>query len=238
MIDRCVVVVPVRDEDATLQAALDAIMLATASASATHSGIGMSTVVVLDVCTDRSASIAAAYPVDVVVSAAGRVGSARRRGHEVALLGRDPADTMLLSTDADSVVPVSWMLDHLALALDGADLVVGDVVPRRSELDDLAWTRWERAHRALPRRDRIFGANLGVRGSAYLAAGGFDPVPTGEDRALVGRLRARGAVELTSNAAPVVTSARRRGRAPDGFAAYLELAGRDPRATLCAARCP
>ena len=38
----------------------------------------------------------------------------------------------------------------------------------------------------------VHGANLGFRASAYLTAGGFPPVPTAEDHALVAALTAGG----------------------------------------------
>ena len=55
----------------------------------------------------------------------------------------------------------------------------------------------------------------------YVAAGGFRPVTTGEEHELWTRLRARGDATVSSTAAPVLTSGRRIGRAPAGFAGYL-----------------
>jgi hypothetical protein len=67
----------------------------------------------------------------------------------------------------------------------------------------------------------VHGANLGFRASAYLRAGGFPAVPTGEDRALVAALDAAGGRVLRTRALTVVTSARREARAPHGFGDYL-----------------
>jgi hypothetical protein len=67
----------------------------------------------------------------------------------------------------------------------------------------------------------VHGANLGFSAAAYLRAGGFPDVPTGEDHALVAALEAVGCRVLRTRALTVVTSARREARAPDGFSDYL-----------------
>jgi hypothetical protein len=67
----------------------------------------------------------------------------------------------------------------------------------------------------------VHGANLGFRASSYLTAGGFPPVPTGEDHALVAALAAGGSRVLRTGALPVITSARRDPRAPNGFGDYI-----------------
>jgi hypothetical protein len=67
----------------------------------------------------------------------------------------------------------------------------------------------------------VHGANLGVRASAYLRAGGFPEVPTAEDRALVAALTASGSRVRRTRSLAVVTSARREARAPHGFSHYL-----------------
>ena len=67
----------------------------------------------------------------------------------------------------------------------------------------------------------VHGANLGVRASAYLQAGGFPQEPTAEDHAFVSALTASGCRVLRTRALPVATSARRESRAPHGFSRYL-----------------
>ena len=67
----------------------------------------------------------------------------------------------------------------------------------------------------------VHGANLGFRASAYLKAGGFPEKPTAEDHAFVTALTACGCRVLRTRALPVVTSARREARAPNGFSRYL-----------------
>jgi hypothetical protein len=69
----------------------------------------------------------------------------------------------------------------------------------------------------------VHGANLGVRGSAYLDVGGFPPVAADEDRALVAALVRSGAVVLRTPAGPVLTSARRVARARAGLGRDMRL---------------
>ena len=57
-----------------------------------------------------------------------------------------------------------------------------------------------------------------MRGSVYLAAGGYPAVLTGEDVFLVQRLHAGGGVLVRTAVHPVVTSDRCAGRAHDGMA--------------------
>jgi len=60
------------------------------------------------------------------------------------------------------------------------------------------------------------------------AVGGFRPLPTAEDHALVEDLRTAGVPLLRTTRIPVVTSARARARAPRGFSWLLgTLAGAD-----------
>jgi hypothetical protein len=63
----------------------------------------------------------------------------------------------------------------------------------------------------------VHGANLGFSAQAYLAAGGFPPLRTAEDHALVSAMQAQGRRVLRTPDLRVVTSARARYRAPGGF---------------------
>jgi hypothetical protein len=78
----------------------------------------------------------------------------------------------------------------------------------------------------------VHGANLGIRADAYLALGGWLPLVAGEDADLARRAAAAGWLAISRPAGiPVVTSARRAGRAPRGFSSYLRaLADRTERA--------
>jgi len=67
----------------------------------------------------------------------------------------------------------------------------------------------------------VHGANLGIRASAYLAAGGFMPLRTAEDHALVAAAARAGCSVLRADDFTVQTSARRQARAPLGFSHLL-----------------
>ena len=67
----------------------------------------------------------------------------------------------------------------------------------------------------------VHGANLGIRASAYLAAGGFTPLRTAEDQALVAAAARAGCSVLRASDITVQTSARRQARAPHGFSQLL-----------------
>jgi hypothetical protein len=103
----------------------------------------------------------------------------------------------------------------------GVDLVTGTVEPD-DELDAATRARWRVRHLLRDGHPHVHGANLGVRLTAYDAAGGFDPVEVHEDVALVERVRASGATCLATASIHVRTSGRTVGRTPGGFAGYLE----------------
>ncbi|NAZ87549.1 glycosyltransferase, partial [Kineococcus sp. T90] len=142
-----------------------------------------------------------------MLSSAGRVGAARAAGVAVALheeAGADARGTWVACTDADSRVPAGWLRHQVAAATAGADLLLGTV-----RLAGPAWrdAQWRAAYaRGLgpdARHRHVHGANLGVRVSAYLAAGGFAPVAAHEDRLLAAAVRALpGARVVTSSACP------------------------------------
>jgi hypothetical protein len=67
----------------------------------------------------------------------------------------------------------------------------------------------------------VHGANLGCTARAYQAAGGFPPIATAEDHALVTALSAAGSRILRSTELSVRTSARPHARAPRGFSHLL-----------------
>jgi hypothetical protein len=67
----------------------------------------------------------------------------------------------------------------------------------------------------------VHGANLGIRASAYLAAGGFRSLRTAEDHALVAAAASAGCPVLQAGDITVQTSARRQARAPGGFSHLL-----------------
>lgn len=185
-------------------------------------------VLVADRCTD-STVLRAQRVLDhddlIVAVDAGTAGRARKVGTDVALVD-EPVDARhrwLANTDADGAVTASWLATQLECAERGFIGVAGIVELDSASLphDDLraAFARAYRTH-GDGTHPHVHGANLGCRADAYLAAGGWSSVATGEDHSLWHRLSDVGATTATT-AVRVVTSARLQGRAPDGFASDL-----------------
>lgn len=218
-ISRVVVVIPARNEEDTL-----AQCLASVTQAAHRIRIPTTVVLVLDSCTDRSGEIAASFADVIVVEGEfANVGLARASGFSYALasFAEDPDSIWFAATDADSVVPSGWLVEHLRAAREGAHVYAGAVVPVLHDLDAERQKVWMRTHPPGATLGHVHGANLGMRGSAYIAAGGFSCLATGEDVELVVRLRGLGMPFVESEAHPVVTSSRLTGRARDGYAKYL-----------------
>jgi glycosyltransferase involved in cell wall biosynthesis len=237
-VDRVAVVIPVHNEEDHLGRALAGVEAAASALRQVHPHIDLRVLVVLDSCTDGSAAIASAYAArnscfSVLAVAFRSVGRSRRAGIWQ-MLGA-AADTSpdaaaglwLANTDADSVVPENWLVGQISLAAAGADAVLGsvDVDPAGVAPDLLG--RWKSMHSFGEDHPHVFGANLGVRGSAYLAAGGFPRHLSHEDQVLAGRLREHGFDVRATDTIRVRTSGRTQARAPQGFGAYLRKLGVD-----------
>lgn len=220
-----IVVVPARDEEELLPACLDSLAVARDELAREQPHVRVTMVVVLDRCTDGSAAIVAERPwVHAVPSDAGRVGAARRVGvaQAAAINGvADPRVVWLASTDADSVVPPHWLTRQLELACAGTDLVLGTVLPDAKGVDPGLIDAWHARHVLTDGHPYVHGANLGVRLSTYLQAGGFAELPVHEDVRLVEAIRRDGGAVVSTATAPVVTSGRFVARTPEGFATYL-----------------
>jgi glycosyltransferase involved in cell wall biosynthesis len=199
------VVVPAHNEQERLPACLAALSV-----------VSERVVVVADACTDRTAEVARRAGALVVEIAARNVGVARATGVRE-LLRRGVS--WVATTDADTVVPPCWLSAQLRHAARGWDAVAGTV----SVLDWSGHPPWLAAAyaRHYAHGSPIHGANLGFTAEAYLAAGGFPPIPTGEDRALVAAMERAGSRVLRTAKVNVVTSARRHYRAPRGFGHLL-----------------
>ncbi|MFI8595294.1 glycosyltransferase [Microbacterium sp. NPDC078428] len=227
------VVVPAHNEEALLPDCLAALR---AAVERVRRRVALVTVhLVLDACTDASAAIAAASTLGVSVVNARAVGVARTVGVAAALRAHPRVASSRLwtaHTDADSVVPAHWLEHQIELAAAGADVIVGTVRPDFRDLTRAQTDAWWATHTPGVANGHVHGANLGIRASTLLAAGGFDPVPEHEDVRLVDRAAGIGARITASDDAWVQTSGRPVGRTAGGYAAYLReklvpLAARD-----------
>jgi glycosyltransferase involved in cell wall biosynthesis len=226
------VVLPVHNEEDLLGACLEAIAASCEPVMA--SGIPCRTVIVLDRCTDGSEKIARNWARErrrrgglhqaLLRRPPGvGVGSARRAGFTAVLryvAETDPAHVWLATTDADSRVPQNWLTVQVAAHERGADIWSGRVrVEDWSHHEPHTERRWiqEYERELTP----IHGASLGFNGRAYLDSGGFSVMHSGEDRALHRAIVAQGGRAFEDDDAKVITSGRKQGRAPLGFAGAL-----------------
>lgn len=221
MIRRIAVVIPAANEEQLIGGCLSAVRAARGHLQRSMA-IPVRTVVVLDGCRDSTAAIAAASgDVLLVTITAGSVGAARRAGASAALAGGGPpGELWLANTDADSQVPVNWLMSMMTRARLGAHLVLGTVIPGPG-LGPAAGAEWYSRHHLRDGHQHVHGANLGIRGDAYLDLGGWQPLVTGEDADLARRATLTGLRISRTASIPVMTSVRRDGRAPRGFSTYL-----------------
>lgn len=238
-IHQVAVVIPAHNEEQHLERALTAVRCSAERVGSELPRVGLQIVVVLDSCTDSSAAVAAVFASEdprcqVLTVSFGSVGMSRQAGvravlENATMLAHDDGmaagvsmpHVWLANTDADSCVPENWLVRQLELAAGGADAVLGSVEPDAHGMHHQLLARWHARHAPSEDHPYVYGANLGVRASSYLAAGGFPGLDFDEDRALVDGLRSSGARLVATDTVRVLTSGRTVGRAPRGFAAYL-----------------
>lgn len=247
-----VVVVPARDESARITNCVRSVRISLQHAHAAEAVGQVAVAVVGHNCTDdtlgRADRVLSGMPhVLVPDSMSTTVGQVRALGVRAALdvlpsrasrpsgSSQDTTaarDVWILSTDADSVVPVSWVTDVLAHARAGHHAVVGMARLHRASGAGSAETAHDRLAREAYRRiilagihglshDHVYGANLAVRADAYAAVGGFPSVPVGEDRELIEGLVRAARPLVRPRDVVVTTSGRRDGRAVGGLATLL-----------------
>lgn len=220
------VLVPARNEEELLPRCLDSI---SAACAVLPSKVTFDVIVGVDSSSDRTCEIAErmlAGRGTVVTTEARAVGRVRSLAADAALqrVAGPLQRYWLANTDADCCVPQNWLLDQLNAASEGVEAIAGTVnvdsfCEHRPGVDSIFRRKY------LIHQDgshpHVHGANLGVRADAYIKAGGWSHLETGEDHDLWNRLAKTGARTLSSSAITVLTSGRRIGRAPNGFAGTL-----------------
>jgi GT2 family glycosyltransferase len=165
-------------------------------------------------------------------------GHARGLAMDVAAERAGPSG-VLLTSDADTVVPPDWVTRNLDALHRGADIVCGRAVIDPVEaamipahlhaddalecqlialLDDLAWMLDPEPHDPPQRHTEASGASLAVSVEAFRRIGGIPAVESGEDRAFVRALWMTDARVRHDPAIKVTVSGRIEGRAPGGMA--------------------
>lgn len=242
---RVAVVMPAHNEEEHLDRALNAVRRAIDMLHRTRPWVECGVTVVLDGCTDGSAGITAGHiaadrrigALEVQFRSAGASRAAGIRAAGIGSLPGPPGPPgrpgprrrtplpagriWLANTDADSRVPENWLVGQLNFADAGADAVLGSVEPDPDGMDPQLLRRWRELHPFTEDHPHVYGANLGVRASAYLAAGGFPGNASHEDSILVQRLRSHAFTVTATDSVRVLTSGRTAPRAPEGFGAYL-----------------
>lgn len=215
------VVVPARDEELLLPDCLAALAVAREALVQDRPDIAVTLLVVLDSCLDGSDVVVGRHPgVETLPASVGGVGAARAAGAAQVLLRSEDLDGLwLASTDADTLVPPRWLVDQVALAETGLDLVLGTVEPHGIEGQLLR--RWRHLHPLHEGHPHVHGANLGVRASRYVEVGGFAGVAVHEDVRLAEAVKATGAPWVATDATRVRTAGRLVSRVAGGFATYL-----------------
>lgn len=238
--EHTVVAIPARDEAERIEACLNALNRQVLRPD--------SVVLILNNCTDATQAITRRmapdlrFRLDVIIRdlppARANAGHARRLAMEVA--GEQAgAHGILLTTDADSVVPPDWVFRNVEALRRGAEVVCGRAVVDPHEaalipahlqdddvqecrliglLDDLAWVLDPEMHDPPPRHTEASGASLAVSVAAFRKVGGIPDVSSGEDRAFVRALWMIDARVRHDPAIRVTVSGRVVGRAKGGMA--------------------
>jgi hypothetical protein len=252
-----IVVIPARDEAATIRGCLDAL-----ADQQDHGNLA----VLVGVNNSRDDTLAATrahaaampFPVvaiDLVLAAnESNAGGARRAAMDIGLDllgGRD--DGLLFATDADARPAPDWISNARRHIKAGCDAVAGQAALLDDAADPLPAPVVERSRaeaRLLrlidrsaslvdpcpwdpwPRHANHWGASFAVTAAAYRRVGGIPRVPLAEDRAFFDQLDRCDARVRHADDVVVHVLARRQGRAPGGMADVLDRRCRGPDA-LC-----
>lgn len=220
------ILIPARNEEKLLPRCLESVF---ASLSMLPPCVTTDVIVAVDRSTDLTFQIAKEMTRGrglAILIESGVVGKARAVAAETAMQRyRGPWNRLwLANTDADCVVPDIWVIEQLLLANKSAEAVAGTVEVDSFEEHGPEVLERFRASYVIGSdgsHSHIHGANLGIRGDVYRNSGGWRELATAEDHDLWHRLRDLGVRRVSVDHTRVITSGRRTGRAPHGFAEAL-----------------
>jgi hypothetical protein len=234
--------IPVKNEEAQIGACLQSLCNQTRKLDRLVLLLNNCTDTTADICRQFQARIHGIEIHEVTLKAPlASAGEARRRALELA--GDNERGVLILTTDADAILPPSWVEQNIREITAGADVVCGmaeihsqdaAMIPRAlhdddrretfllSILDEMMSILAPDAFDPWPRHQQQSGASIAVRSSALDFAGGPPHVSSGEDRALIEQLRL---IDARVRHAPdilVHVSGRLEGRAAGGMAEAIK----------------
>ncbi|HEY0286757.1 MAG TPA: glycosyltransferase [Pseudomonas sp.] len=209
------IIVPAHNEELALEGCIKSLLAAAAHQSLANEPVEI--LIALDDCNDDSLLVAQRHNVLTHTCNNRNVGMTRAEGARLML---QRGARWLAFTDADTLVPHSWLADQVRF---GTDAVCGVVeVMDWSEHSDFVRERYDAHYTPVDGHRHIHGANLGVSAAAYLKAGGFRALAAHEDVYLIEDLERSGATIMWTAANRVTTSARKNCRCREGFGDYLK----------------
>lgn len=217
------VAVPARNEAETIGACIESI-----DAASRWVDVPVTVVVAADSCSDATAATARAVEVTwcdlaVIEGRWGRAGATRAAAvDQGSALRGSGSGSWIANTDADCVVPTSWLVTQVDLAGD-VDAIGGIVRLDPHATDPSLLDAFDASYQLDgDRHPHVHGANIGLSGDAYRAVGGWcTRTEVGEDHLLWDSLVAGGHPVRQTTSLRVVTSARVRSRVAGGFATNL-----------------
>jgi glycosyltransferase involved in cell wall biosynthesis len=215
------IIVPAHNEETTIGHCIESLLAA--AAHPLLQGEDVRIVIVMDACTDATRDVVADYTVQSIEVNYQNVGSSRAAGADLLI---QQSARWLAFTDADTVVPVSWLVDQVRFETDA---VCGTVMVDDWSLhSDAVRERYDSLYTPIEGHQHIHGANLGVDARAYQSVGGFKPLKAHEDVHLINDLKNAGASITWTTVNCVTTSARLDCRCREGFGEYLRSLALNP----------
>lgn len=212
------IVIPAHNEELTITQCLASVQSAIEQLPVSITAYPL---VVLDSCSDDTMALVKAAEVDYIAGDYRCVGQARDMGirHAINTYGA----TWLACTDADTVVTDDWLLQQIThINSQPTDMICGVVsIDSWAHLSPQTRKEYLAHYQDKMGHHHIHGANLSFSSAAYVAVGGFAPLPCHEDVVLVEQFESAGYAITWSNRVRVITSSRLQARTTEGFAAFL-----------------
>ncbi|STY29644.1 Predicted glycosyl hydrolase [Legionella wadsworthii] len=221
------ILIPARNEEDLLPRCLSSLLKAS---SVMPSNIQIETILCVDASTDKTFEIGTKIlnkKGTVLNIDKENVGAARRYAAQYALSHYSgPLEyCWIANTDADCKIPLNWLQKQIVWANQRVHAIKGIIkVDSYAQHCDEVSNLFEKDYNINEdgTHPHIHGSNLGIRADVYQDVGGWSELPTAEDHDLWNRL-SRLNLNLVSDASLfVMTSGRKMGRAPLGFADKLD----------------